>query len=501
MTFASEYEFLCSELSILWLRIKLWGQSIGLTVDSDHLQSTLTTRPDVESTITQCVGSIAHLLTELEVIRRNYEFRPPLLPAATHDDEKRPQSGPSLNVSSSLQPAITVRQRIRDNQKQKSYFTIVKWTICDAKRFEEKVKQLKSLIDGLEDISTAAGITRSPPTPHSASVVPSENPPPYSFRSSVSPQPTLPEQSPSQIPSQTSFEPSISHPTTASILVRDPEVSAHHMAMMRHCGLSSSVEGHPRWRAREKMTRLSNIQFKELRTDVYDEMFRREMEGLTPPSLPENPEYHPKRNQARQKLSTLPSHRFQDLVIDVLFELERRFPSLQISNSPGVSSRLLSTFSSPHPPTSRRYGCVPPRGIPPPPLSDRAAHPSSLSPTTPTSTACTLPFSRFSQVLSQTVPGSVEIFKSFRVALDDQTCKVLPAAMKKYNIDAPYENYSLFVVFGDQERMLGLDEQPLMVFKELERKGLKPMFMLRKMIVEVGGSSGEEAVTAAELDK
>ncbi|CZR54022.1 uncharacterized protein PAC_03905 [Phialocephala subalpina] len=496
MTFASEYEFLCSELSILWLRIKLWGQSIGLTIDADQLQSTLTTRPDVESTITQCVGSIAHLLTEIEVIRRNYEFRPPLIPDGTQNEKALPL-GASYNALSKYRPAITVRQRIRDNQKQKSYLTIAKWTICDAKRFEEKVKQLRSLIDGLEDISTAAGITRLPLISHSASVVPSENPPPYSFRSSVSPQLVPSDPSPSPIPPHTPTEPSTSRPATTSILVRDPEVSAHHTAMMRHCGLSSSIESHPRWRAREKMTRLSNAQFKELRTDIYDEMFRRELSDLTPPSLPPNPEYHPKRNQARQKLSTLPSHRFKDLVIDVLFELEKRFPSLMESNSPGVVSRLQSTFSEPRPMTSRRYGTVPPRGGPPLPLSDRAAHPAALSPTSPSS--ATLPFSRFSQVLSPTVPGNVEIFKSFRVTMDDKTFKVLPAAMKKYNINAPFEDYSLYVVYGDQERRLDLDEQPLAIFKELDRKGLRPMFMLRKTVVEIGKVVAVEASTAAEL--
>lgn len=92
----------------------------------------------------------------------------------------------------------------------------------------------------------------------------------------------------------------------------------------------------------------------------------------------------------------------------------------------------------------------------------------------------------------------MEIFKSFRVALDDRTYKVLPAAMKKFNISAPYEHYSLYVLFGDQERMLGLDEQPLLVFKELDKKGLKPMFMLRKTVAEIGESS-VEVTTASEL--
>ncbi|KAE8446395.1 hypothetical protein EG329_012000 [Mollisiaceae sp. DMI_Dod_QoI] len=499
MTFASEYEILCSELSILWLRIKLWGQSIGLNIDADHLQSILTTRPDVEATITQCVGSLAHLLTEIEVIRRKYEFRPPLIPDSTQSDEKVLGSSVSPGALSNIQPAITVRQRIRDNQKQKSCLTIVKWTICDAKRFEEKVKQLKTLIDGLEDISKAAGLARSPVVCSSDSVAPSESPPPYSFRSSIPPESSPPEQSPPR-DSHTLIDP----PTSTSYIVmpQDPEVSAHYTAMMRHCGLSSSVEGHPRWRAREKMTRLSDSQFKELRTDVYDEMFRRELEGLTPPSLPAHIEYHPKRNQARHKLSMLPSHRFKDLVVDVLFELERRFPSLQGSQAPGVSARLQSSFSEPRQTASRRYGCVTLRGVTPPLLQDRAAHPTTFPPDTPTSS--TLPLSRFSQtpdaVGQDLGSGSVEIFKSFRVCLTDTTSKVLPVALAKYSINAPWQNYALYIVHGDEERCLGLDEQPLAIFKDLDRKGLKPMFMLRKTmpaIVEgaVGATIDSEHVS------
>jgi len=76
--------------------------------------------------------------------------------------------------------------------------------------------------------------------------------------------------------------------------------------------------------------------------------------------------------------------------------------------------------------------------------------------------------------------ASVEIFKSFRVSMDDPCYKVLPAALKKYQINAPWDQYALYIVYGDQERCLGLDEKPLILFKQLDREGKKPMFMLRK---------------------
>ncbi|EEH22821.2 hypothetical protein PABG_05032 [Paracoccidioides brasiliensis Pb03] len=82
---------------------------------------------------------------------------------------------------------------------------------------------------------------------------------------------------------------------------------------------------------------------------------------------------------------------------------------------------------------------------------------------------------------------SVEIFKSFRVSMDDPCLRVLPAALKKYNINEDWRLYALYIVFGDQERCLGLDERPLILFKQLEKEGRKPMFMLRKQAQLIDG--------------
>ncbi|KAI9713115.1 MAG: Adaptor for signal transduction [Bogoriella megaspora] len=74
----------------------------------------------------------------------------------------------------------------------------------------------------------------------------------------------------------------------------------------------------------------------------------------------------------------------------------------------------------------------------------------------------------------------VEIYKSFRVSVDDPCYKVLPVALKKYNITADWRQYALYIVYGDQERCLGLQEKPLILFKQLDKEGKKPMFMLRR---------------------
>lgn len=84
--------------------------------------------------------------------------------------------------------------------------------------------------------------------------------------------------------------------------------------------------------------------------------------------------------------------------------------------------------------------------------------------------------------------------KSFRVSMDDPCEKVLPAALRRYNIVADWRQYSLYIVYGDQERCLELNEKPLILFKQLDREGKKPMFMLRRKAtdtnVPVGGGGG-----------
>ncbi|KAL2128795.1 hypothetical protein VTI74DRAFT_8659 [Chaetomium olivicolor] len=87
--------------------------------------------------------------------------------------------------------------------------------------------------------------------------------------------------------------------------------------------------------------------------------------------------------------------------------------------------------------------------------------------------------------------ASVEIFKSFRVSMDDPCYKVLPAALKKYQINAPWDQYALYIVYGNEERCLGLDEKPLILFKQLDKEGKKPMFMLRKTNNAPVDGSGE----------
>lgn len=104
-------------------------------------------------------------------------------------------------------------------------------------------------------------------------------------------------------------------------------------------------------KAREKLKKLTTIQFSDLSTDVYDEMQRRETNKSNPNDpdslkfLPSQTNYHPKRNQARQKLAALPPSRFKDLVNDVLFEINNRMKDQNIDHNSNSSVTSSSTHN------------------------------------------------------------------------------------------------------------------------------------------------------------
>ena len=146
----------------------------------------------------------------------------------------------------------------------------------------------------------------------------------------------------------------------------EDRLTQHYAILKRFLGQSLRDEkGNPKPnRARDKLLRLSGIQFQELSTDVYDELLRRQSAqgqqtngpGQVPPYLLPKDNFHPKRNQARQKLATLPPLRFRDLATDVFYELERRFPSFMGRDTPRNGSPALGPPSRAGTPNGVRPG-------------------------------------------------------------------------------------------------------------------------------------------------
>ncbi|KAJ4299789.1 component of the polarisome [Kalmusia sp. IMI 367209] len=138
--------------------------------------------------------------------------------------------------------------------------------------------------------------------------------------------------------------------SSRKMMALEETLAEHYRVLKVYLGpYLNDEKGNPRpSRAKDKLTRLSAVQFQELSTDVYDESIRREQDrkrggpgtpGNDTPKflLPKN-NFHPKRNQARQKLSTLPLERFRQLATDVFYELERRSPRFVGGDIPRAGS-------------------------------------------------------------------------------------------------------------------------------------------------------------------
>ncbi|AAS54078.1 AFR706Cp [Eremothecium gossypii ATCC 10895] len=74
-----------------------------------------------------------------------------------------------------------------------------------------------------------------------------------------------------------------------------------------------------------------------------------------------------------------------------------------------------------------------------------------------------------------------EPLKQLRASKEDSTEKILKNAMKKHNLnEADWRQYVLVICYGDKERILEMDEQPVVIFKSLKQQGLHPAIMLRQ---------------------
>ncbi|KAL8698804.1 MAG: hypothetical protein Q9201_006373 [Fulgogasparrea decipioides] len=184
--------------------------------------------------------------------------------------------------------------------------------------------------------------------------------------------------SPPSSVARSSYGTSLSDHQRRKTLMMEEALSQHYAILKRYLAQSLRDEkgnAKPN-RARDKLLRLSPVQFQELSTDVYDELLRRQSAagqqtngpGQVPSYLLPKNNFHPKRNQARQKLATLPPPRFRDLATDVFYELERRFPrfmggDIARNGSPAPSMRgPPSRVGTPNGIRPASRGQVPPAG-------------------------------------------------------------------------------------------------------------------------------------------
>ncbi|CCH58522.1 hypothetical protein TBLA_0A07330 [Henningerozyma blattae CBS 6284] len=84
-------------------------------------------------------------------------------------------------------------------------------------------------------------------------------------------------------------------------------------------------------------------------------------------------------------------------------------------------------------------------------------------------------------LVKESTPSMNEPLKHLRASKDDSCERILRSAMKRYKLnDQDWKQYVLVICYGDQERILELDERPVVIFKNLRQRGLHPAIMLRR---------------------
>ena len=75
---------------------------------------------------------------------------------------------------------------------------------------------------------------------------------------------------------------------------------------------------------------------------------------------------------------------------------------------------------------------------------------------------------------------TVRPWKRMRITFEDPCSLIVPLALKQYGIEDDSSQYSMWIVVGDDERCLGMDEKPLILSRRLSNIGKKFVFILRR---------------------
>lgn len=149
--FGNDFDLLCTQISLLQIRLKVWGECLGLVPGSGLAQtascSDLIDRADVRPAIERALLHLHRLLAEADVVTSRYE------PDVTLALEPPISQGLSIFRESFEQ----FKARIRKSQKQKSHWKVTRWAIHDMARFKALVTNIKDLIEGLEGITIPLG--------------------------------------------------------------------------------------------------------------------------------------------------------------------------------------------------------------------------------------------------------------------------------------------------------------------------------------------------------
>ncbi|KAK3362346.1 prion-inhibition and propagation-domain-containing protein [Lasiosphaeria hispida] len=149
--FSEEFDLLCTELSLLRVRLVLWGETLGIVPCPEGAQvpyNKAIDRPDIRPAIEKSLSHLRLLLSKADVVTDRYELK--------EESAALQQSSKGLMIFRERFEAFKLS--IRKNQKQKSAWKVTRWAIHDLDRFKSLVEKIKSLVDGLEGITSSLGV-------------------------------------------------------------------------------------------------------------------------------------------------------------------------------------------------------------------------------------------------------------------------------------------------------------------------------------------------------
>lgn len=149
--FGNDFDLLCTQLSLVQIRLKVWGESLGLVPENGiakpYACNILLDHPDVRPSIERALFHLHRLLSEADVVTSRYDS----------EGEWQVEEPVSKGLTVFQKSFDLFKQRIRRNQKKKSTWKVTRWAIHDLEKFKALIANIKDLIEALEGITIPLG--------------------------------------------------------------------------------------------------------------------------------------------------------------------------------------------------------------------------------------------------------------------------------------------------------------------------------------------------------
>ncbi|KAI0888403.1 prion-inhibition and propagation-domain-containing protein [Annulohypoxylon maeteangense] len=158
--FSEEFEQLCTLLALHQIRLVIWGETLGLApppgARTPRPYNRALDRPDIRPYIETTLYQLKNLLSKADTITGRY---------ASEEQERAAECSEIWAGSNSKGMSIfrdsyeRFKARIKKNQKDASVWQVTRWSIHDYEKFERLVTNIRELVDALESITSALGIS------------------------------------------------------------------------------------------------------------------------------------------------------------------------------------------------------------------------------------------------------------------------------------------------------------------------------------------------------